>query len=186
MAERLVKGVHLKNVAEFVRKKRGAAGLKELLEGYNAKKPKGARLDFSKIDEREMYSYDAYLDLLKMADKVVGRGDLSRIEEMGSHTVQHLGHLSYLARAPNIHDFIEGAAKNWRSVYSFGELEYVKEGTRKVVLRYHDFPQERAKCMYFKGSIEGMLALCRLKGTVTETACNTKGKEYCEYTIEWV
>jgi predicted hydrocarbon binding protein len=135
--------------------------------------------------EKEWYPYDLYLEFLSTADDVTGSGDLSRCFEMGYQTIKNLGHLSYLARVPNVHDFLKRAQDSWHHIYDFGSVEAVVDEEHKLVVRYHGFPKSKAKCEYFRGSLTGMLELCDLKGEVVETTCNTEGAGWCEYTLTW-
>jgi hypothetical protein len=180
-----VRGTHLLNVIEYVKRKRGVQGVKRLMEMANTGRPKGARLSPGDVSEKELYSYATYILLLEGADLVCGTGDMGRAYDIGHQTIQHLGHLDYLARAPDIHAFIRNAVRNWRAVYDFGELKLVRDEPRRLVVRYYGFPRATAKCNYFKGSLAGMMTLCRLHGTVKETACNTLAADYCEFTLEW-
>lgn len=180
-----IKGTHIINVIEFVRRKKGAIGLKMLFDRINQNKVKPRHFSEKSFQEKDWYPYDLYLEFLATADDVTGVGDLSRCYEIGFQTIQHLGHLSYLARAPNIHDFIKNATENWFKVYDFGRIEIVQETARSIILRYHGFPKSKAKCEYYKGSLSGMMDLCRLKGDVKKTACNTEGASYCEYVLTW-
>ncbi|MDO9537807.1 MAG: hypothetical protein Q7J68_05775, partial [Thermoplasmata archaeon] len=174
MVELHVKGVHLANVFRFVKWKRGLLGLTKFNDEIR-KLPECSKLDENSFVEKDWYDYELYLKLLNIADKVVGTGDLSKIYEIGLWNIRNLGHLSYLAMKPEIHDFMNNAVKNWRSVYDFGSLEVVENTNRKIVVRYMGFPPAPEKCQYFRGSITGMIELCGLDGKCEQTACNVKG-----------
>jgi len=184
LSEGRIKGVHLANVFKFVKWKRGILGTQRFLEAWHSE------LGHMKITpetfiEKEWYDYELYLELLKVADKTVGTGDLSKIYEIGYWNIKNLGHLSYLASKPNINEFIDGAQKNWNQVYDFGGVEIVENSSSQIIMRYTGFPKSPEKCQYFKGSLAGMMEICGLKGTVEQTACNTKGDDYCEFTLAW-
>jgi predicted hydrocarbon binding protein len=185
LAEGNIKGIHIINVIEFVRKKRGKNGLDALFQRINKGKPKPQHVFENSFVEKEWYPYDLYLEFLSTADDVTGTGDMARCFEMGYQTIKNLGHLSYLARSPNVHDFLKGAQESWHHVYDFGSVESIVDEENKLVVRYHGFPKSKVKCEYFKGSLTGMLELCGLKGEVKETACNTEGAAWCEYTLTW-
>ena len=185
IAEGNIKGTHIINVIEFVKKKRGKIGLDALFERINREKAKPNRVSEKSFVEKEWYPYDLYLEFLTTADDVTGNGDLSRCFEMGYQTVMNLGHLSYLARAPNPHEFLIIAHKSWHQVYDFGSIETVEESDNKIVIRYNGFPKSKAKCEYFRGSNTGMLELCGLKGEVKEVVCNMDGAGWCEFEISW-
>jgi len=181
--ERHVKGVHLVNVFKFVKWKRGILGVRRFLEEWHSD-PGRKKINENMFLEKEWYDYDLYLEMLKVGDKTVGTGDLSKIFEIGYWNIKNLGHLSYLARTPDINTFLNNAQKNWSQVYDFGSVK-VEGSKNKMVIRYSGFPESPEKCQYFKGSLAGMMDICDLHGTVEETACNTKGSDYCEFTLSW-
>lgn len=180
-----IKGIHIINVIEFVKKKRGKIGLDALFDRINKDKTKPEKVYENNFVEKEWYPYDLYLEFLSTADDVTGTGNLARCYEMGYQTIKNLGHLSYLARAPNIHEFIGKAQDSWHHVYDFGKVEVVEESEKKLIVRYHGFPKSKAKCEYFRGSLTGMIELCKLKGEVKETVCNMDGAAWCEFTLTW-
>ncbi len=184
MEERHVKGVHLVNVFKFVKWKRGILGVKRFLEEWHGQAGH-QKITEQAFIEKEWYDYELYLELLKVADKSVGKGDLSKIYEVGYWNIKNLGHLSYVAMAPDIHEFMSSAMKNWHSVYDFGSVKAIVDEEKKLVIRYLGFPKAPEKCQYFLGSLTGMMEICRLKGTVEQTACNTKGDDYCEFALTW-
>ena len=179
-----VKGIHLSNVFRFVKWKRGILGLDRFMEEIK-NLPGCAKADESIFVEKDWYDYDLYLKLLDAADKTCGNGDLSKIYEIGVWNIHNLGHLSYLANKPDIHEFIKGAIISWNNVYDFGGIEIPEESGNKIIVRYKGFPDAPEKCQYFRGSLAGMMDICGLKGKVEESACNTKGAEYCEFVLTW-
>ena len=179
-----VKGVHLANVFKFVKWKRGILGLQRFQEAIKDL-PGCRKATTETFVEKDWYDYGLYMKLLNAADRIAGNGDLSKIYEIGLWNIRNLGHLSYLARKPDIHEFSRSALKNWSNVYDFGSLESVEDSPKRMVVRYKGFPPVPEKCQYFRGSNAGMLELCGLHGTVEETACNVDGGEYCEFTLKW-
>ena len=139
----------------------------------------------SRLIPKNWYPYELYLLFLNTADKVTGNGDLSKCFDIGFQMLQNLGHLSYLARAEAILEFVDNATKNWNNVYDFGRTEYEMKGDNKLIFRYYGFPEDRAKCEYFRGSLAGMMKILGLDGTVAETKCNAEDSEFCEYTLTW-
>ena len=182
--ERHVKGVHLSNVFKFVKWKRGILGIRRFLDEWHSN-PNRRKMNGSTFVEKEWYDYDLYLEMLRVADKTVGMGDQSKIYEIGYWNIKNLGHLSYLARAPDIRKFIKNANENWNQVYDFGSVEVVDDQENKLVMRYKGFPNSPEKCQYFRGSLKGMMEICGLEGSVEEVKCNTKGEDYCEFVLEW-
>ncbi|MCK4267038.1 MAG: hypothetical protein KAX31_07130 [Thermoplasmata archaeon] len=181
--ERHIKGVHLINVIDYVKWRRGVLGLNKFFEEIN--RESSPPLGDTSFSEKEWYPYELYITFLRVADQICGSGDLSRCYEVGLRTIQNLGHLSYLTHAPDIHELVQKAHNSWGSIYDFGRLEIVKDEENEMILRYHGYPEVREKCEYFRGSLTGTLEICKLKGVVEETTCNTEGAEYCEFTLTW-
>ena len=184
--ERHIKGTHIINVIKFVKNKRGLIGLNDLFEKLNQGQSTPGKLTEDSFTEKDWYSYDLYIQFLVTADEITGNGDLSRIYEMGHRTVQNLGHLAYLTREDSVSTFLKNGSENWDKFYDFGKLEVVTEAKGKIVVRYHGFPEEKAKCEYFRGSITGMIEICGIEDAkVEQTACNCEDGDYCEFTIIW-
>jgi len=181
---RRVKGVHLVNVFKFVKWKRGILGIQRFMEAWKSDSSR-KKITPDTFVEKEWYDYELYLELLRVADQSVGSGDLSKIYEIGYWNIKNLGHLSYLARTPDIHEFMKSATDNWSAVYDFGSVEAIVDEEKKLVLRYSGFPRSPEKCQYFMGSLAGMMEICQLKGEVIQKACNTKGDDYCEFELTW-
>jgi predicted hydrocarbon binding protein len=179
-----VKGIHLANIFKFVKWKRGILGTQRFMDAWHSEKGR-MKIDPDTFIEKEWYDYELYLELLRVADKTVGTGDLSKIYEIGYWNIRNLGHLSYLARSPDIEEFLKGAHENWHTVYDFGSVDIVTNEDRRIVIRYSGLPEVPEKCLYFRGSLTGMMEICGLNGQVKETVCNTKGGEYCEFELTW-
>ncbi len=181
-----IKGVHLQNVIAYVKHKRGTQGIDQFLEMINNGRTLHEKINENNIIPKNWYSYEIYLKFLRGADIVTGNGDLSKCYDIGFQTLQNMGHLSYLTRAPVVMDFVKLASDNWGNVYDFGKPEYTEVSDNELIFTYHGFPEDKAKCEYFRGSLAGMLELCKLKGTVTEVKCNTEeDSDHCEYRITW-
>ncbi len=170
---------------DYVKHKRGINGLNEFFTMVNEGRNSHDNINEDILVPKNWYSYELYLTFLNAADMVTGNGDLSKCYDIGFQTLQNLGHLSYLTRAPTVPDFVKMAVDNWNNVYDFGTTEYEMVNDNKLIFRYYGFPKDKAKCEYFRGSLAGMLSLCGLVGTVVETKCNTEDSDHCEYTVTW-
>ena len=180
-----IKGVHLQNVIDYVKHKKGTIGLNEFIQMVNDGR---AYHDIIKVDAiipKNWYPYELYLKFLRSVDLVTGDGDLSKCYDIGYQTLQNMGHLSYLTRAPVVLDFMQLARYNWNTVYDFGKPTYEVVNDKTIIFIYHGFPEDKAKCEYFRGSLAGMLTLCGLDGEVEELECNTEGADHCMYQITW-
>jgi hypothetical protein len=72
--------------------------------------------------ETAWYPYDVYLELSTTIDRVLGKGDLQLVYEMGAYSCEYnlTGIYRMFFRFGNINFLIERAAKAWRSQYDFG------------------------------------------------------------------
>ncbi len=180
-----IKGVHLLNVIDYVKHKRGIHGIDEFFKIINEDNSFHDQIKEGNLIPKNWYPYVVYLKFLRTADKITGNGDLSKCYDIGYKTVRNMGHLSYLTRAPVILDFVQLASENWKTVYDFGKASYEVVDSNTIIFTYHGFPEDRAKCEYFRGSLAGMLTLCGLEGEIEEIECNTEGDDHCMYRIKW-
>ena len=180
-----IKGVHLLNVIDYVKHKRGTLGLIEFFKMINEERGHHDVIRGDNIIPKNWYPYETYLIFLRVVDQIVGNGDLSKCYDIGYQTLQNLGHLSYLARSPTVLDFVQPVGENWHNVYDFGRTSFEEVNDREIIFKYHGFPEDKAKCEYFRGSLAGMLTLCGLEGEVEEIECNTEGADHCKYRLTW-
>ncbi len=180
-----IKGVHLLNVIDYVKHKRGIQGLNEFFKMVNEGSSFHDIIKGDNIIPKNWYPYEIYLKFLRVADLITGNGDLSKCYDIGYQTLQNLGHLSYLTRAPVVLDFMKLASDNWNTVYDFGRPSFEVVNDNAIIFIYHGFPEDKAKCEYFRSSLAGMLTLCGLEGEVEEIECNTEGDDHCMYQITW-
>ena len=179
-----IRGVHLTRVVKYVKKKRGSLGLNKFLENVSKRLELDRDITPDFFEEKEWYPYDGYLNLLEEADAMLGNGDGHVAYDIGLSTIKDLGILSYLARKPVLDDFLASGQKNWNQVYDFGKVDIKKSNETTFLIRYNGFPDSNVRCQYFQGSLEGMMEICGLSGTVEETSHN-HADGYCEYTLKW-
>ena len=179
-----VRGVHFTRVIKYVKKKRGIIGTRGFIEHINKTMALSPPYSEDRYQEKGWYNYEEYLDILEELDKFFGNGDGELAFDVGISTIKDLGILSFISRKPSLLEFMESAVKHYDQAYDFGNLEAQQEGEKRLVIRYHGFPERKVRCLYFKGSIQGMLEILDLEGTVEETICNS-ANGYCEYTVTW-
>jgi hypothetical protein len=79
--------------------------------------------------ETAWYPYDVYLELSTTIDRVLGRGDLQLVFEMGAYSCEYnlTGIYRMFFKFGNINFLIERAAKAWRSQYDFGVMTVIRD-----------------------------------------------------------
>lgn len=84
--------------------------------------------------ETAWYSYDIYLELSTTIDRVLGRGDLQLVYEMGAYSCEYnlTGIYRMFFRFGNINFLIERAAKAWHSQYDFGVMQVIRDPVNKT------------------------------------------------------
>lgn len=84
--------------------------------------------------ETAWYPYDVYLELSITIDRVLGRGDLQLVYEMGAYSCEYnlTGIYRMFFRFGNINFLIGQAAKAWRSQYDFGVMQVIRDPDNKT------------------------------------------------------
>lgn len=95
--------------------------------------------------ETKWYPFDLYLDLSTTIDRVLGRGDLHLVYEMGAFSCETnlTGIYRAFFRFGNIDFLLKRAAKAWRSQYDFGTFSASRDPERKerLTIELADVPQ---------------------------------------------
>lgn len=178
-----VKGTHAQAIFAFIARKRGTAGLDEFFATVN--RTYGTNYSPDDFPVERQFPYFMFLEWLHIADAIIGTGDLSKVPEIGRFTVKHLGPYSHIYRIDDLHELVDNVIASWNVVYDFGRLAKGQSGPEDLVLEYHDFPIDEARCQYYKGSLEGTLEMKGLTGTVEEIRCVRKGADHCAYHLKW-
>lgn len=95
--------------------------------------------------ETVWYPFELYLDLSVTIDRVLGRGDLQLIYEMGSFSCEHnlTGIYRVFFRFGNLNFLLDRAAKAWHSQYDFGNMTVIRDPQNKqrVTVQLTDVPR---------------------------------------------
>ena len=153
-----------------------------------------------KLDERDRknldtlligkwYLFDTYVNMLKIIDRLYGKGDMGLTREMGKFSAEHglkrIYRFFYKVGSPNF--IISRAVKIWGSYYDAGRLEIVKNKKGDLVLQIHDWPEpNRHHCKRVEGWIERSIEMSGGKNVkIREPKCRCKGYKFCEYKGKW-
>ncbi|PRP96384.1 hypothetical protein [Enhygromyxa salina] len=123
--------------------------------------------------ETVWYPYDVYIELSTTIDRVLGKGDLQLVFEMGSFSCEHnlTGIYRVFFRFGNINFLVDRAAKAWHSQYDFGVMKTVRDPDNKnrVTLELSEVPRpSRVLFLAVKGWVVKAAQLCGSELTKTE------------------
>lgn len=180
-----VRGVPLKNEAEFIAKEEGEEGLKKLEEVM-------ANLGYP-IKYREIRGMDFYpLGLLSvnlLAIKRLFNYDDEKFQAIGRFEAK----LSFIIRLflkyfVSLDKAIKEVPKMWKRYYTVGNLTIVEynEKEKYLIVRIEDLPFHPLYCQVNKGfgaSIIQMVVGSDV--TCEEIKCAHKGEEYHEFLMKW-
>jgi hypothetical protein len=95
--------------------------------------------------ETVWYPFDLFLDLTVTIDRVLGKGDLQLVYEMGKFSCEQnlTGIYRVFFRFGNLNFLLDRAAKAWRSQYDFGLMTVTRDPDNKqrAVLELADVPR---------------------------------------------
>lgn len=95
--------------------------------------------------ETDWYPFDIYIDLSVTIDRVLGKGDLALITEMGAFSCQHnlTGIYRMFFRFGNLNFLLDRAAKAWHSQYDFGTMTLTRDPANKqrITLELAEVPR---------------------------------------------
>ncbi len=157
-----VKGIAILGLIKFIKK-----NMKDDLPKIIASLPPETRKYVGEhILLTEWYPYTLYTDLLKMMDRVVGRGDLSYCIEQGKLSAQH--DLSTVYRiflnfiSPNM--IINKAMSIGYSCYDVGKVEASMLPDHGIVVTIKEFPDiDIAHVKNAQGWLEQFLVMCKFQ-----------------------
>jgi len=137
------------------------------------------------------YSYAAFVELLRKADQVLGRGDLALCRTLGKYTatrdVQSIYNLYKKQAKPE--DLMRDGAVIWKSYYqNAGTFKTEDSSPDHILVRIIDFPRmDPAHCRLMEG---WMTQAVQESGGVwieelREVQCMSRGGPYHEFTGRW-
>ena len=181
-----VRGVSLKNYAEFILKREGEEGLKKVEEelaeiGYPIK--------YSELSTMSFYPIGFQAITIAVMRKVLNYDDKT-FYELGGFQPK----ISFIIRLfMRYFVSLDVVAKKvpdiWRKSYTVGNLEVAELNKEKkyMILRLKDFPCNPLQCQQtLRGYFPGILQMItKSETTCEEVKCPFKGDEYHEYLMKW-
>lgn len=138
------------------------------------------------------YPFPHYLELNRVLDQVLGRGDLSLIPEIGrfSATAALNGVYRIFFKLGSPEFIIQRAPLVWKAYHTSGKVtvEMLEKGElKKGRMRISEFETpSREHCLSLLGWVRGMLEMAgATEVEVHEEKCATRGAGACEFIATW-
>lgn len=134
-------------------------------------------------------SFDAFIDVNVVADRLHGKGDLALCREMGAWaaaaTLPRVFRFFYRFGSPMF--LFERAAKLWSAHYDTGRMETRREPDGTMYLSIYDFGRpHRSHCLSVLGWVTRSIELSGAKvNSAGEKRCRLRGDECCELVAHW-
>ncbi len=181
-----IRGVGLKNYAEFILKEDGEEGLKELEETV-AKY--GCPIKYKELNTMDFYPI-GYQAVTIAAMKDVLHYDDDKFYRLGGFQPKiSLIIKLFMRYFISLDRLAKEVPKMWRKYYTVGKLEVLELNKEKkyMKLALRDFPCHPTQChQTLRGYFPSVLRMV-VKGEVSceETKCVHRGDEYHEYILRW-
>ncbi len=181
------KAIHLKSLKKFLLERSGPGAWERVLENLTpADRHEAAQLRLP----HEWFDYALWWRLITAADRVLGRGDLALVREIGSFDARENLHgiyrvfLSFLSPE----HIITRTQLIWRQYYDVGQMKVAGIQTQRAMLRLTDFPAlSQGHEQEILGWIEGALLLTGVHHVqaVHPGPCLARGDDHCVFEVTW-
>ncbi len=181
------RGVVFQTDMEYVKQKKGQAGLDQLKKAAREMK---CPLPYEEdIRATAWYPLSWRVLSLVLIKDVFDWGE-KEIFEMGISAPKHSFVVKTLLRYfISIEKTFVESAKYWQEHYSIGNLSAPEIDSKngRLVIRITDFKVHPALCAYFKGYFKTIARLVVRSENIKieESKCAFRGDPFCEYIIEW-
>jgi hypothetical protein len=188
-AQPVVKGTAFLGLFKFIKSK--PQGDELLAKVFASLPEEAAQVCAKKVVTIQNYPYLAFVQFLRTADKIAGKGNLSLCREMGVYAavrdMESFRRLNNFQFRP--HDLLRDSGVYWRSYYeNAGYMKTEDPSPDHTVIRIHDFPQmDPAHCRL----MEGWMAQAMVEAEAAwieelhETKCVSQGHPYHEFFCRW-
>jgi hypothetical protein len=183
-----VRGMAFLGTARYVREKYGEATLRRIVEDAG---PEAVRTFRKRIDGLGLHPYEAFVGLLRSADRHLGRGDLRFVRNIGDVAARNdlATIFKVYAVRPSPEQMIRACTPIW-GMYNddAGYMEAVDVSPENTVLRIYDFPQmDKAHCMLMEAWMIAAMDVIgvRVLPDAHETVCMSDGGPYHEFWCRW-
>lgn len=188
-SEAKAKGTAFLGIFNYVK---GQARGKELLEKVIASlAPEHARFFKRRMIAIVDYPYPAFIDLLRVVDRVLGKGDLSLCRELGKYTATLDIESVYYVYKKRVtpQDLSRDSNIIWKSYYTNSGIMKTEDITPdNTVIRIYDFPgMDPAHCRLMEGwMIQAIIAASGVwVQEMREVKCVSRGDEFHEFRGHW-
>lgn len=180
------RGIHFRNDAEFVLKKKGKKGLKELEKEL---KKLGCPIDYLKVKNLGFYPIGWRPISLLTMKRVFGWKD-QEIRELCAYAagVSLIVKL-YMKFFYSLDKMVEKAPEIWKEYFSEGELKVIDhdEQKRYAIIRIENFDLHPVFCRCLEGYFKNIIRMVIRTDKVSckETRCAFDQYDYHEFLIKW-
>jgi len=186
-----VSGVHVRGSAflstrQFLVESFGPSGLEDVLACVP---PPVRELTRSRLDPSVWYPFETWITVSEVADRVLGKGDLSLCRRMGHYSgLRDLGtaYRQIFSSADNAAALLRYAKQFWGLYFDTGRVEIEDEAPGRFDLLLHDFGSPHlGHCLRVAGWIDASIELFKASGNVDIASCRALGHEECRFRASW-
>lgn len=180
-----VRGVSIKDTANFVLKEEGKEGLRKL---EKAMEDLGHPLNYEDIRKMDFYPLGLW-GLYMLAMKRIFDYDDDKIRELGADNAKSsLIVRLFMKYFFSIEKIVKEAPKIWNKYNTAGNLKVAEysEEENYVILRIEDYHFHPIHCRNLEGYLPAIVQMVvKDQTTCRETKCIYQGDEYHEFLVEW-
>ena len=178
------KGTNLLHMRSYVERVHGPATWQKVLASLSA----ADHAIVSALSPSGWYPLETQHRLLRSIDRVVSKGDLALVPEIGRYEAdQDLSTIHRLfVRLTSPAYVLEKAGEYWRRFYDTGRWDVVR-GNGSATGRLAEFGMvDDAFCSYLAAYIHRMFQLAGARsGALEHTECRARGAEACVFVGRW-
>jgi hypothetical protein len=171
--ERLTRGSVILGYARYIKKKWGKDGLEECQRAIG--------MPNARITEDGWYPEMVNCRVLHWISDTHGREEVFRA---AAYTVSGSGIIAFAARMAGIEKVLERGVEDYQRNFKFGELR-VDMGKGQATITLTDSAIDELDCYSWQGALQGVLDMCKLKGSVEQAECTFKGGKSCVFLMRW-
>lgn len=180
-----IRGVSIRNTAEFVLREEGKEGLDRL---EKAVEDLGHPLVYENIQKMEFYPLGLWGIYMIVMKKIFNYSE-DKIKELGAHNVKS----SFIIRLFmkyffSLDKMAKEGPKIWKKYNTAGDLKVADYSNEEkyVVLRIENYHFHPIHCQNLKGYLSAIIQMIvKDKTTCEETKCVYRGDPYHEFLIKW-
>jgi hypothetical protein len=180
-----VRGNGLKNIANFILREKGEAGLREVSDAINQL---GYKLNYNTVRGMDFYPIGLVPISLLVTQKLFNFGN-KEFQQMGELDAKFTSLTRiFIKYFVSLDKAVKAAPTMWRTYNTAGDLrvtEYNKE-KKYIILRIENFVLHPFHCQYLIGYFRGVIQMITgIKAVCQETKCVHRGDEYNEFLMKW-